>query len=63
VSFTDQDRADGTAIYNYGTVIRNSPDMFGVSIFVKDDEGGIFHSYSTYHRGPSCSWAHSTGWT
>lgn len=51
VSFTDQDRADGTAIYNYGTVIRNSPDMFGVSIFVKDDEGGIFHSYSTYHRG------------
>jgi predicted dithiol-disulfide oxidoreductase (DUF899 family) len=51
VSFTDQDRADGTAIYNYGTVIRNSPDMFGVSIFVKDDEGAIFHSYSTYHRG------------
>ncbi|MGV3482625.1 MAG: DUF899 domain-containing protein [Sphingobium sp.] len=51
VSFTDQHRADGTAIYNYGTVIRNSPDMFGVSIFVKDDEGAIFHSYSTYHRG------------
>lgn len=51
VSFTDQDRADSTAIYNYGTVIRNSPDMFGVSIFVKDDEGAIFHSYSTYHRG------------
>jgi predicted dithiol-disulfide oxidoreductase (DUF899 family) len=25
--------------------------MFGVSIFVKDDEGTIFYSYSTYHRG------------
>ena len=25
--------------------------MFGTSIFVKDDEGAIFHSYSTYHRG------------
>jgi predicted dithiol-disulfide oxidoreductase (DUF899 family) len=32
-------------------VIRNSQDMFGTSIFVKDDGDAIFHSYSTYHRG------------
>ena len=52
VSFTPEDRAAGIATYNYGlTPIRNSPDMFGVSIFVKDDNGDIFHSYSTYHRG------------
>lgn len=51
VSFTPEERAEGRAIYNYGTVIRNSPDMFGASIFVKDDSGAIFHSYSTYHRG------------
>ena len=52
VSFTPEDRAAGRALYNYGvTVIRNSPDMFGVSIFVKDEQGEIFHSYSTYHRG------------
>jgi len=51
VSFTPEDRAAGRAIYNYGTVIRNSPDMFGTSIFVKDENGDIFHSYSTYHRG------------
>ena len=52
VSFTPEDRAAGTALYNYGiTTIRNSPDMFGVSIFVKDESGDIFHSYSTYHRG------------
>jgi predicted dithiol-disulfide oxidoreductase (DUF899 family) len=52
VSFTPEDRAAGIATYNYGlTPIRNSPDMFGVSIFVRDDNGDIFHSYSTYHRG------------
>ena len=51
VYFTAEERAEGRAIYNYGTVIENSPDMFGVSIFVKDEDGAIFHSYSTYHRG------------
>jgi predicted dithiol-disulfide oxidoreductase (DUF899 family) len=52
VSFTQEDRAAGRAIYNYGkTVIEKTPDMFGVSIFVKDENGAIFHTYSTYHRG------------
>lgn len=51
VSFTPEDRAAGRAIYNYGTPIKNSDDMFGVSVFVKDEQGGIFHTYSTYHRG------------
>jgi predicted dithiol-disulfide oxidoreductase (DUF899 family) len=51
VSFTEEDIAAGRAIYNYGTVIQQSRDMFGVSIFVKDDSGAILHSYSTYHRG------------
>ena len=51
VSFTPEDRAAGRAIYNYGTPIRNSDDMFGVSVFVKDRDGGVFHTYSTYHRG------------
>ncbi len=52
VSFTPEDRASDRAVYNYGiTPIRKSPDMFGASIFVKDEEGSIFHSYSTYHRG------------
>jgi predicted dithiol-disulfide oxidoreductase (DUF899 family) len=50
VSFTPEDLAAGRAVYNYGTVIRNSPDMFGASVFVKDD-GAIYHTYSTYHRG------------
>lgn len=51
VSFTPEDIAAGRAIYNYGTVIRSSHDMFGISVFVKDDTGAIFHTYSTYHRG------------
>jgi predicted dithiol-disulfide oxidoreductase (DUF899 family) len=51
VSFTEEDLAAGRAVYNYGTVLRRSQDMFGVSVFVKDAAGDIFHSYSTYHRG------------
>lgn len=52
VSFTQDDRAAGRALYNYGkTIIQRSSDMFGVSIFTRDDKGAIFHTYSTYHRG------------
>jgi len=25
--------------------------MFGASIFVKDDSGAVFHTYSTHRRG------------
>ena len=51
VSFTPEDISAGRAIYNYGTVIERSQDMFGVSVFVKDEDGAVFHTYSTYHRG------------
>ncbi|MGH8183966.1 MAG: DUF899 domain-containing protein, partial [Rhodanobacteraceae bacterium] len=52
VSFTDEDRTAGRASYNYGRMpIRNSADMPGVSIFVKDGHGDVFHSYSSYQRG------------
>ncbi|HET7266780.1 MAG TPA: DUF899 family protein [Oleiagrimonas sp.] len=51
VSFTADERAAGRAAYNYGhTLIANSPDMFGVSVFVREGDA-VFHSYSTYHRG------------
>lgn len=52
VSFKEEDRAAGRAFYNFGvTPIRTSPEMFGVSIFVKGEGGAIFHTYSSYHRG------------
>jgi predicted dithiol-disulfide oxidoreductase (DUF899 family) len=51
VSFKKEDIAAGRAIYNYGTPIKSSEDMHGTSIFVRDDTGDVFHTYSTYHRG------------
>ena len=52
VSFTAEDREAGHARYNYGlTQIRNASDMFGLSVFAKDEQGVLFHTYSTYHRG------------
>jgi predicted dithiol-disulfide oxidoreductase (DUF899 family) len=56
VSFTKEDIAAGRAIYNYGEVVRESEDLFGASIFIKDDVGvkdggAIFHTYSTHRRG------------
>jgi predicted dithiol-disulfide oxidoreductase (DUF899 family) len=52
VSFTEEDRASGRASYNYGkTPIEKAQDMFGVSIFAKGDDGAVYHTYSTYHRG------------
>lgn len=52
VAFTEADRAAGRALYNYDKFrIQRSPDMFGVSVFVKDENGDVFHAYSTYHRG------------
>lgn len=52
VYFPPHERASGQAFYNYGvTPIQNSSDMFGASIFTRDDRGTVFHTYSTYHRG------------
>jgi predicted dithiol-disulfide oxidoreductase (DUF899 family) len=51
VSFRREDIAAGRAIYNYGTPIKSSEDMFGTSIFARGENGDIFHTYSTYHRG------------
>lgn len=52
VSFTKEDRETGRALYNFGlTTIQRASDMFGLSVFVQDERGDIFHSYSTYHRG------------
>jgi predicted dithiol-disulfide oxidoreductase (DUF899 family) len=37
--------------YNYGKLQIDSPDQPGVSVFYKDGEGSVFHTYSTYARG------------
>lgn len=50
-SFTEDDIANGRAIYNYGTPIKGSQDMHGTSIFAKDAAGVVYHTYSTFARG------------
>lgn len=52
VTFTEADRAAGHALYNYDKIrIQRSPDMFGVSVLARDTDDGVYHTYSTYHRG------------
>jgi len=51
VSFRKEDLEAGRAVYNYGTVVKQSQDMHGVSIFARGDDGEVYHTYSTYHRG------------
>jgi predicted dithiol-disulfide oxidoreductase (DUF899 family) len=52
VSFTDEQVAKGQTGYNYGTTPYANPDLHGTSIFAKDEAGQVFHTYSSYARGP-----------
>jgi predicted dithiol-disulfide oxidoreductase (DUF899 family) len=52
VSFSEQEIADGRAYYNYTTTTTfPSTEAPGVSVFYRDGDGGIFHTYSGYARG------------
>jgi predicted dithiol-disulfide oxidoreductase (DUF899 family)/uncharacterized damage-inducible protein DinB len=51
VSFTKEDMTPGKRPYNYGTVDFPSEEGPGLSVFYKDADGQIFHTYSTYGRG------------
>lgn len=51
VSFAKDELADGRHPYNYGTMGSGSEEGPGLSVFYKDEQGEIFHTYSTYARG------------
>ncbi|WP_332854200.1 DUF899 domain-containing protein [Duganella sp. S19_KUP01_CR8] len=51
VSFRPDELASGEVDYNYQRQPTKNPDMPGVSVFYKDDDGVVYHSYSTYGRG------------
>lgn len=55
VSFSGEEIAEGRIDYNFGTIVTDprylSRDLPGVSVFYKDEAGGVFHTYSTYARG------------
>lgn len=51
VSFTPQEMASGKVHYNYAECPPFSSEGPGISIFYKDADGAIYHTYSTYGRG------------
>jgi predicted dithiol-disulfide oxidoreductase (DUF899 family) len=51
VSFDATDRVDGSVYYNYGMTRFPGSEAPGVSVFIRDDEGAVFHTYSTFGRG------------
>ncbi len=51
VSFTDAEREQGRAVYNFARGSFPAPEGPGISVFCKDAEGAVFHTYSCYARG------------
>lgn len=51
VSFTDEEREKGPVYYNYKETTFPSSEAPGASVFFKDANGDIFHTYSCYARG------------
>ncbi len=50
VSYTPEDLVGGAAYHNY-TGRPSSPEHAGLSVFFKDADGDIYHTYSSYSRG------------
>jgi predicted dithiol-disulfide oxidoreductase (DUF899 family) len=51
VSFTPEQVAAQSSLYNYGTLPAMLDELPGASIFYQDDDGAIYHTYSAYTRG------------
>lgn len=51
VSYTPEQIASGQAYYNYAQTPAFSEELSGDSVFYRDANGDIFHTYSTYGRG------------
>jgi predicted dithiol-disulfide oxidoreductase (DUF899 family) len=51
VSATPEEKSGGKAMYNYEMTTFPSEERPGASVFYKNDNGEIFHTYSSYGRG------------
>ncbi len=51
VSATEDEKAKGKMFYNYRTDELTGGEMPGLSVFYKDENGDVFHTYSMYARG------------
>ncbi len=54
VSFSKEDLARGKVEYNYTELVADQAgeETPGLSAFIKDEAGNVFHTYSSYARGP-----------
>ena len=51
VSFTPEQIAQGKVYYNYAMRDSQGEELAGTSVFYKDENGDVFHTYSAYGRG------------
>jgi predicted dithiol-disulfide oxidoreductase (DUF899 family) len=51
VSFTPKQIASGRAVYNYAKLDIEMSDREGISVFYRNQDGVLFHTYSAYARG------------
>jgi predicted dithiol-disulfide oxidoreductase (DUF899 family) len=51
VSFTKDDLSRGKVYYNYEMTNAAGEDLPGISVFFKDENGIVYHTYSAYARG------------
>ncbi len=51
VTFTKQQIEAGQPLYNFGTTPFYGEELPGISVFYRDDDGAVFHTYSTFARG------------
>jgi predicted dithiol-disulfide oxidoreductase (DUF899 family) len=51
VSFTADEMEKGEMFYNFHTGTFPSEEAPGISVFYKNQQGDVFHTYSCYARG------------
>lgn len=51
VSFTPEEKEKNETFYNYRKLPYFLDELVGVSVFYKNEQGDIYHTYSTYSRG------------
>lgn len=51
VSFTPEQLAEGEAYYNYAFRPVKASELVGISVFYRNREDEVFHTYSCYQRG------------
>jgi predicted dithiol-disulfide oxidoreductase (DUF899 family) len=51
VSFSRDEVASGEQVYNFAPAPMLDGEAHGLSVFCKDEGGGVYHTYSSYARG------------